>query len=47
MLTKEIYYDRSLKLWVVINRDEAGNAVKNAEGFEATYYATKSEAVAA
>lgn len=46
-MKKDIYYDRNLKLWVLIIRDENGNAVKDADGFEATYYATKSQAVAA
>ena len=46
IITKDIYYDRSLKLWVRILRDQFGEAILDAEGFEATYFSTKSEAVA-
>ena len=45
-MNKDVYYDRSLKLWVLILRDENGNPIKGEDGYEATYYATKSQAVA-
>jgi hypothetical protein len=44
-MTKDIYYDRSLKLWVLIIRDEQGNAIKGDDGYEATYYRTKAQAI--
>lgn len=43
-MIKDIYYDRSLKLWVLILRDENGNAIKGADGYEATYHISKSQA---
>ena len=46
-MLKDIYYDRSLKLWVLIMRDENGNPIKGDDGYEATYYSSKKEAVAA
>ena len=46
-MTKDIYYDRSLKLWVLIRRDEDGNPIKGEDGYEATYFVSKSQAVAA
>jgi hypothetical protein len=46
-MNKDIYYDRSLKLWVLILRDNQGNPIKKDDGYEATYFATKAQAVAA
>ena len=46
-MTQDIYYDRSLRLWVLIMRDEQGNAIKGEDGYEATYYQTKAQALKA
>jgi hypothetical protein len=46
-MTKDIYYDRSIRLWVLINLDEQGNPIRNKDGYEATYYHTKSQALKA
>jgi hypothetical protein len=41
----DVYYDRSLRLWVVIFRDEDGNGIADPiTGEEAHYFGSRSQA---
>lgn len=45
-MTADVYYDRSLRLWVRIDRDAAGNGIVNElTGETAQYFGSKKEAL--